>query len=52
MYEYNCPVVDGSLSNDHNFDTTLLKSQFPNLKFTALKDGLVQELAYIKGIFE
>jgi UDP-glucose 4-epimerase len=41
-----------SLSNNHNFDTTLLKSQFPNLKFTALKDGLVQELAYIKGIFE
>jgi len=36
-------------SSDHDFDTTLLNSIFPNFKFTPIINGLDNELKFIKS---
>ena len=36
-------------SSDHDFDTTLLNSNFPNFKFTSITDGLNNEFNFIES---
>ena len=36
-------------SSDHDFDTTLLNSNFPNFKFMPIRDGLDKELKFMKS---
>ena len=38
-----------SPSSDHDFDTSLLNSNFPNFKFMPIIDGLAKEITFIKS---